>query len=51
MSLEILIPAEHPELFTRPFYAHLASCGFPSPADDYVEKDLDLNEYHHAGGV
>ena len=21
------------------------SAGFPSPADDYIEKDLDLNEY------
>ena len=21
------------------------SCGFPSPADDYIEKKLDLNEY------
>ncbi len=21
------------------------SCGFPSPADDYLEKSIDLNEY------
>lgn len=21
------------------------SCGFPSPADDYIEKAIDLNEY------
>jgi DNA polymerase V len=26
-------------------FADLASCGFPSPAADYVESDLDLHDY------
>lgn len=33
--------SEHVEL---PLYASPISAGFPSPADDYVEKKLDLNE-------
>ena len=28
-----------------PFFAHKVPAGFPSPADDHVEKRLDLNEY------
>lgn len=28
-----------------PFYSTGASCGFPSPADDFAENSLDLNEY------
>ena len=28
-----------------PFYDGLVPAGFPSPADDYVETPLDLNEY------
>jgi len=27
------------------FFASPASCGFPSPADDFVENELDLNGY------
>ena len=26
-----------------PFYLHRASAGFPSPATDYIEEDVDLN--------
>ncbi len=26
-----------------PFYLHKAGAGFPSPATDYVEEDVDLN--------
>lgn len=26
-------------------FSDLASCGFPSPAQDYVESDLDLHDY------
>lgn len=29
----------------HPLFADLASCGFPSPAADYVESDLDLHDY------
>lgn len=28
-----------------PFYASKVSAGFPSPADDYMEGKLDLNQY------
>lgn len=27
-----------------PFFSDLVSAGFPSPADDYIDKKLDLNE-------
>jgi hypothetical protein len=27
-----------------PFFLSLAECGFPSPADDYVDRVLDLND-------
>ncbi|MGB4270439.1 MAG: translesion error-prone DNA polymerase V autoproteolytic subunit [Spirochaetota bacterium] len=32
-----------------PLYLVAIKAGFPSPADDYIEKTLDLNEYliHH----
>ena len=28
-----------------PLYSDLISAGFPSPAEDYLDKKLDLNEY------
>ena len=31
-------------LFFMPFFEHTISAGFPSPADDYCQKKLDLNE-------
>lgn len=31
--------------FQLPLYNSKVSAGFPSPADDYIEKQLDLNEY------
>ena len=33
---------EHMKL-TVPFYLHKAGAGFPSPATDYIEEDVDLN--------
>ena len=30
---------------TVPFYLHKAGAGFPSPATDYIEEDLDLNTH------
>ena len=33
---------EHMKL-TLPFYLHKAGAGFPSPATDYIEEDIDLN--------
>lgn len=31
--------------FALPLYSSKVSAGFPSPADDYIETKLDLNEY------
>ena len=28
---------------TMPYYLHKAGAGFPSPATDYIEEDIDLN--------
>lgn len=28
-----------------PFFGSRIACGFPSPADDYLDAPLDLNEY------
>ncbi|MEJ2754263.1 MAG: translesion error-prone DNA polymerase V autoproteolytic subunit [Gammaproteobacteria bacterium] len=30
---------------TLPIYLSTVSAGFPSPADDYLDQQLDLNEY------
>ena len=30
---------------TIPFYLHNAGAGFPSPATDYIEEDVDLNAH------
>ncbi|WP_436877913.1 translesion error-prone DNA polymerase V autoproteolytic subunit [Siccibacter turicensis] len=45
MKLVYLKPAENVPLQLIPLFADHAACGFPSPAQDYVEKELDLNEY------
>lgn len=29
----------------RPLFSHSVSAGFPSPADDHMDKALDLNDY------
>jgi DNA polymerase V len=31
--------------YVCPFYLCSVQAGFPSPAEDYVEKQLDINEY------
>ena len=35
---------EHPDKLQIPLFSTAIRAGFPSPADDYVEKPLDLNE-------
>ena len=30
---------------TIPYYLHKAGAGFPSPATDYIEEDVDLNAH------
>ena len=38
------LPAFHSPIQLLPLYGHKVSAGFPSPADDYVEDKLDLNQ-------
>ena len=40
----IFIPAPIPRKISNPLFSGKVSAGFPSPADDYVEKTLDLND-------
>lgn len=40
-TLTCLSPAE----VTIPLFLHRASCGFPSPASDYLEGKFDLNTH------
>ena len=44
MKHEAFIP-EFPKKLPLPLYLSSIKAGFPSPADDYIEKKLDLNEY------
>ena len=39
------IPSPHAASHKRPLFGHKVRAGFPSPADDFVEAWLDLNEY------
>lgn len=36
-------PAFEPALFTAPLFTDRCPAGFPSPAADYIEDELDLN--------
>jgi DNA polymerase V len=40
----ILYPTQVPIRVSLPLFNSKVAAGFPSPADDYVEKNLDLNE-------
>ena len=39
-----LLPTPSPRILALPLFIGKVAAGFPSPADDYVEKNLDLNE-------
>lgn len=41
---QILLPCKVAAIQLTPMYSHSISAGFPSPADDYIEDRLDLNE-------
>ncbi len=43
-SGSISFPAESPMSMDIPLFAGKVAAGFPSPADDYIEKTLDLND-------
>lgn len=41
---QVLLPCKMAPIQFTPMYSHSVSAGFPSPADDYIEDRLDLNE-------
>ena len=44
ISHEIFLPEDHSEEEIN-FYSSHIPAGFPSPAEDFLEKRLDLNDY------
>lgn len=44
MSVTLLTPATPTQSLQLPLFISKVSAGFPSPAQDYVEQTLDLNE-------
>lgn len=44
MTEQMLLPGKMAPIQLAPLYSHSISAGFPSPADDYIEDRLDLNE-------
>ena len=40
----IFLPSQSPSRMPLPLFNGKVAAGFPSPADDYVEKNLDLNK-------
>jgi len=45
MKVTMFIRKEPPTAQSLPLYTSQVQAGFPSPADDYIEGWLDLNEY------
>ena len=43
MNAMLLRPALDPEALLLPLLGRLLPAGFPSPADDYLEGEIDLN--------
>lgn len=43
-AAQIFPAAEMPPFLTRPLFGGRVAAGFPSPAEDYIEKELDANE-------
>jgi DNA polymerase V len=41
---KVSLPSKSPVSCPLPLFMGKVSAGFPSPADDYIEKTLDLNE-------
>jgi len=42
--VELIRPANVSELLALPLFMERVPCGFPSPAQDYVEQRIDLNK-------
>ena len=45
MKIKEIIKSETNVKVELPLYTSKISAGFPSPAEDYIEKKLDLNEF------
>lgn len=45
MNAMLLYPAIDADPLTIPLLGRLVPAGFPSPADDYLEGEIDLNRY------
>lgn len=43
--LRLILVAPDPSKILLPLFTESCPAGFPSPAQDYVEAELDLNEY------
>ncbi len=41
----LITPINNPERLAIPLFLEKCAAGFPSPAQDYVEAELDLNQY------
>ena len=48
-SISAIYGFDHKKRVVRPLFSSGVSAGFPSPAEDYIEQRLDLNELliHH----
>ena len=44
VNFPLFYPTKSPSRLSLPLFNGKVAAGFPSPADDYVEKNLDLNE-------
>ncbi|RYM83690.1 protein impA' [Serratia liquefaciens] len=44
-SIQFIKAAEEPDMLALPLFTDRVPCGFPSPAQDYMESELDLNDY------
>lgn len=44
-SIKKIYPCECATVCLRPLFLSEVSAGFPSPADDYLDRQLDLNEH------
>ena len=44
-SIREIYPSSCKTMLQRPLFLSGVSAGFPSPADDYLDRKLDLNEY------
>ncbi len=41
----VMLPAENPTPASIPLYSHRIPAGFPSPADDYIDQRISLDQH------